>query len=137
MARSVAIAVVVHTILCLIVLLNASRALQGLEVVAVIIIDHVVVPGLGGWIRACCAVDPIIVVHRVHVEDESHLLEVASAGDHATLFTGFAQGGQQHGRQNRDDGNDDQQFDEGKTLIASRMGSFSHERCKVWHGTLL
>ena len=115
MAWPVAPAVVVHAILRGIVLLDASGALQRLVVIAMVLIDEVGVPSHGGGIRATGRVDLVIVVHRVHVPDEAHLLEVAAAGDHAPFFARLAQGGQQHGRQNRDDRDDHQQFNQRKS----------------------
>ena len=51
---------------------------------------------------------------RIHVHAHAQLLHVADAGNGAGLFTRFGQRRQQHGRQNRDDGDDDQKFDQGK-----------------------
>ena len=91
MSRPVAPAVVVHAILRGIVLLDASRTLQGLVVIAMVVIDEVGVPGHGGGIRATGRIDLVVIVHRVHVPDETHLLEIAAAGDHAPLFARLAQ----------------------------------------------
>ena len=52
------------------------------------------------------------VVILIHGMGETHLLEIACAGDGLSLFTGLGKGGQQHGGQNRNDGDDDQQFNE-------------------------
>ena len=52
------------------------------------------------------------VVGGVHGERQTQLLLIAQAGGLGRLQLGFGQGGQQHGGQNRDDGNDHQQFDQ-------------------------
>jgi len=55
-----------------------------------------------------------LVVILIHGVGETHLLEVGDAGDGLGLFTSLGEGGQQHGGQNRDDGDDDQQLDQGE-----------------------
>ena len=52
------------------------------------------------------------VVILIHGMGETHLLEIGDAGDGLGLFTSLGEGGQQHGGQNRDDGDDDQKFDQ-------------------------
>jgi hypothetical protein len=39
---------------------------------------------------------------------------------------GLGQGGQEHGRQNGDDGNDHQQFNQGETPAVARAGCVTH-----------
>lgn len=57
----------------------------------------------------------IVVVVRVHVPAELELFEVAQASDGLRLALGFGERGQEHPRQDRDDGNDDEQLDEGES----------------------
>ena len=48
---------------------------------------------------------------------ENDLLEVGEAGDGLCLGTGLRKGGQQHGGQDRDDGDDDEEFDQREVLF--------------------
>ncbi len=70
----------------------------------------------GGIAPCSCmgAAVAFLVRIRIHVHAHAQLLHVADAGNGAGLFTRFGQRRQQHGRQNRDDGDDDQKFDQGK-----------------------
>src|SRR5690606_17121053 len=54
-----------------------------------------------------------------HLVDETELFEVVLAGGPAGGFAGAGQGRQQNGRQNSDDGDNDQQFNEGKPSDSS------------------
>lgn len=53
-----------------------------------------------------------LVVTRVHGKAGTELFHVAGAVDGVGLVTGFGEGGEEHGGQDRDDGNDDQQLDQ-------------------------
>ena len=55
-----------------------------------------------------------IVVVFIQGMCDTDLLQLGDAGDGAGLVTGFGEGGQQHGGQNRDDGDDDQQLNQGE-----------------------
>ncbi len=61
-----------------------------------------------------------LVVTRVHGKAGTELFHVAGAVDGVGLVTGFGEGGEKHGGQNRDDGDDDQQLDQ------SEMTGFFH-----------
>ena len=58
--------------------------------------------------------DIALVVILIHGVGETHLFHLGDAGDGLGLFTSLGKGGQQHGGQNRDDGDDDQQLDQGE-----------------------
>jgi len=81
-----------------------------------VVIVHVDGPATGVGVddvRAGVDHDAIVVV-RVHGEGRSKLFAVADAGCHAGFFTGLGKRGQQHGGEDRNDGDDDQQFDQGE-----------------------
>ena len=61
-----------------------------------------------------------MVVVSVHLPSQRQLLMVGQALNALGLELGFSQGRQKHRRENRDDGDDDQQFNEGEG--ASRAG---------------
>ena len=67
----------------------------------------------GSAIEVIPAVVVFVVVH-VHDTGQTNLLQIACAGDGASLFTGLRQRGQQHGSQNRDDRDDHQKFNQGE-----------------------
>ena len=84
---------------------------------ASIVVEGVFPPPQMGVIgrRSAIEVIPAVVVFVVvHVHDtgQTNLLQIACAGDGASLFTGFRQRGQQHGGQNRDDRDNHQQFNQ-------------------------
>ena len=54
----------------------------------------------------------VILVVRVHAAGEADLLEVVQTGCRPSLALSLAQSGQQKRRQNRDDGDNDQQFNQ-------------------------
>ena len=56
----------------------------------------------------------LAVIIGKHLAAEAHLFFIAQAGDALGAFFGAGQRGQEHGGQNRDDGDDHQQFDEGE-----------------------
>ena len=79
-----------------------------------VIVGHIDGPAAGirvDDIRTGIEHEAVIVI-RVHGDSRSELLAVADARSHAGLFTGLGQRGQQHGRQNGDDGDDDEQFNQ-------------------------
>lgn len=51
------------------------------------------------------------VIAGVNIGSQSHLFDVVEARDGGGLLLGLRQGGQQHARQDGDDGNDDEQLD--------------------------
>ena len=57
----------------------------------------------------------VVVVHRVHVPGQDQLLLVAGAGGTRGLGLGLGQRRQEHARQDRDDGDDHEQLDEGES----------------------
>ena len=57
---------------------------------------------------------PVVVVVGIHGPGESELLEIVQALGTLSARLGSVQSRQQHPRQNRDAGDDDQQFDQGK-----------------------
>ena len=59
----------------------------------------------------------VVVVHRVHLPGQNQLLLVARAGCTGGFRFRLGQGRQEHTGQNRDDGNDDQQLDQGETAM--------------------
>ena len=62
--------------------------------------------------------DPVLcVVVAVYGAGEDDLLEVGEAGDALCLIAGFREGGQQHGGENRDDGDDDEEFNQREVLF--------------------
>ncbi len=69
------------------------------------------------------------IVILIHGVGETHLLEVGDAGDGLGLFAGLGEGGQQHGGQNRDDGDNDQKFDQRE---AEHFFDFVHGCSFLW-----
>ena len=67
----------------------------------------------------------LVVVASVHVEGEAQLLGVGRAADGLGLFTGLGEGRQQHGGEDRDDGDDHQQLDQGEHGEFLHLLSFS------------
>ena len=57
---------------------------------------------------------PVLVVIRVHEECKAHLPEVVQAACLLAILLRARQRGQEHTRQNRDDGDHDQQLDQGE-----------------------
>ena len=53
-----------------------------------------------------------MVIVGVQVIGDAHLFEIIGADRLVRLVLGPGEGGQEHGRQDRDDGNDHQQLDE-------------------------
>jgi hypothetical protein len=56
----------------------------------------------------------IVVVACVSDRGQVNLAKVVGAVNRLRRVAGFVQRGQQHGRENRDDGDDDEEFDERK-----------------------
>ena len=94
---------------------DADTPVEGVGAEGVfVVVVHVDGPATGVGIddvRAGVDHDAFIVI-RVHGESCAKLFAVADAGCHAGFFTGFGERGQQHGGENRNDGDDDQQFDQ-------------------------
>ena len=55
-------------------------------------------------------------IAEIHVQAQADLMKIAQASRFLTLLLGFAERGRKHSRQNRDDGDDDEQFNEAETL---------------------
>ena len=74
----------------------------------------------------------VIVLVRPDAESKADLFEVAHAFDALRLGLGLGQGGQEQASENRDDGDDDEQFDqcEGGLVIARCF----HMVGRVWEG---
>ena len=62
------------------------------------------------------------MVVRIHSPNDAPLLEIGFAVGHVGLRFGAGQSRQEHGRQNGDNGDDDQQFDECESPPKSRSG---------------
>src|SRR5258707_14705190 len=62
----------------------------------------------------CEVTTSIVGIFREHLLPSAHLFAIVHARDLAGLFSGFGQRGQQHSGQNRDDGNDNEKFNEGE-----------------------
>ena len=61
---------------------------------------------------------PVVIVLRKHEHRLADLVEVVHALDAQRLFLGALKGRQQQGGEDADDGDDHQQFDEGKAPAA-------------------
>ena len=59
-----------------------------------------------------------LIFHGILLGGQADLLEVVEATDAACLLACFAQCGQKHGRQDGDDGDDNQQFNQGKRILS-------------------
>ncbi len=70
---------------------------------------------LGGLVFAKSNCIAIVLLIHAHAED--NLLQIVDAADGASLLTRFRKGRQQHGGQNGDDGDDHQEFDQGKMTV--------------------
>ena len=62
-------------------------------------------------------VQDVLVVLRIHAFGKAELADVARTGDTFGLRASFAESRHQHGRQNRDDRDDDQQFDQREMIV--------------------
>jgi hypothetical protein len=71
---------------------------------------------------------PGIIVIRVIIGNMSQLAQIADALDHFGPFSGLVQGRQQHARQDRNDGNDDQELDQSKTSGRNRFQDGGEKR---------
>ncbi len=61
-----------------------------------------------------------LVFLHILLRRQAELLEVAHATGSPRTFTGFGEGGKQNRRQNRNDGDDDEQLDQCKTAFEMR-----------------
>ena len=59
------------------------------------------------------------IVLKIEHLAQGQLLDVAQTARLSRFVPRFGQGGQEHGRQNRDDGDDDKQLDEGESFSGS------------------
>ena len=92
-----------------------AQAEQQLQVFAVSIIELVRPAGGRQLVRVSPArrIMALVVVH-IHVRGQAQLPDVVETPDAFGRFLRPAQGGQQHRRQNPDDGDDHEQFDQGE-----------------------
>ena len=83
---------------------------------------HILVVGLepGHPERRLARGKMAVVLIGVHVDREPELFEVIDAGDAFGGFLGVRKGGEQHRREDRNDGDDDEQFDEREGAVAAR-----------------
>jgi len=61
-----------------------------------------------------------VIIH-IHFHPEADLVQVVQALGHPGALFGFAQRGEKHPRQDRDDGDDDEQLDQGETDTRFRV----------------
>src|SRR6185436_18107540 len=80
---------------------------------------HRLVSAFGGASGKC-----FLILRKVKQEGEAQLFEIAAADGLLAFVLGFGKGGQEHARQNRDDGDDDEQFDQGEGRSAFHRLSF-------------
>ena len=66
---------------------------------------------------------PVIVVLDIHVPAELQLLQVIEADNGLRSGLGASQGGQEQPGQDRDDGDDDQELDQGKCIPLLKCSS--------------
>ena len=81
---------------------------------AVEVLEGVGDDGVGGAVLPEEGREGVVVVAGVHEHGGGDLLELRGAGDLACLLAGLRQGRQQHGRQDGDDGDDDEQLNQGE-----------------------
>jgi hypothetical protein len=97
----------------------------------------VLIPGVRWWIAGSAEARDrqlVLGVRQVHVQAVAHALQVVGAlGGHG-LVLGLAQGRQQHGRQDRDDGDDHQQLDQREGQPGGRGSEVRlfHMRFGLW-----
>src|SRR5262249_39067943 len=58
---------------------------------------------------------PLVVVLGVHQDAQGHLLQVALAGGGTRLLPSLGEDGEQNGRKDSDDGDDNEELDQGET----------------------
>ena len=68
----------------------------------------------------------VVVVLRVHRKAKANLLQIACAGDGTRLLARLGQRGQQHRRQDRDDGDDNQKLNQGKMPFHVILPNFAY-----------
>jgi len=73
----------------------------------------------------------ILEVHRILQDAEHDLLGVVRAGDGTRLLACLAQGGQQHGRQDGDNSDDNQKFNQGEVFFHGKSPYFKEYRLIV------
>ncbi len=99
----------------IVILLEEGRAVEDGAAAAVL---HKGIRGGGGKIprpiRSAAIGEPFTVVIGVHPNGQTEVAEVAVTLDRDRFALGFRQGGQEHAGENCDDGDDHQEFDQGK-----------------------
>ena len=63
-----------------------------------------------GLIIAVVGGNPVRIIAGVHIPSQAHLLSVAEAPDSLGFGLGFAERGEQHAREDGDNGDDDEQL---------------------------
>src|SRR5882724_1164119 len=76
----------------------------------------------------------LVVIHVAH-KRQGNLMDVGKAPRLLGLLTGFAQCRQQHRRQNSNDGDDHQQFNQGKCAARPRSCHFNYFRFLILHAS--
>lgn len=76
-------------------------------------VDPVVVFSFG-LADAVVVHEAVVGVFGVELPAEGELFDVVAAGDCFSFFLRFAQGGKEHAGEDRNDGDDDEEFDEGE-----------------------
>ena len=104
---------------------HVARLRNGLEPPVATCLDTRACPRLGVEVR-----EPLQVVLGVKQECQSDLATVAGATDGVGTYLGSGQRGQEHAGENRDDGDDHQQFDKGEGpeyVVAGSPGQIGAE----------
>ena len=85
---------------------------------------------MGGWAGILVEGKAPLLSSKVHGLGVTPLFEVAGTSGAIGLFLGLGQGGEQEGRQDRDDGDHDQKLDERKGPMVFSV----HKSCTVISG---
>src|SRR5258706_7032695 len=113
---------------------GTDKEIDGFGVVLVHPVQVVIVITGGG------AGQIAVVILGVHKVAQAHLFEIAKAVDAFGPFFGASQGGQKHGGENRDDGDDHQEFDQSKRAASwggsntGTAGGFLHQHVMTQSG---
>src|SRR5581483_1768504 len=91
-------------------------------VVEVEVLDVGIDGGPTVFTEAIAGADLIVVLH-IHGVGQSALLGVGEAGDRACLLSCLRKDREENGCQNRNNGDDDKQFDQGESRVLSRHNS--------------
>ena len=74
--------------------------------------------------------DPVLLVFVcINGHGKGDLFEIGETGNGAGFCTGLRKGGEQHGGENRDDGDDDEEFDQ-REMLLFHVGFLCDERVK-------